>query len=60
MFRDFQRFSGIFRDVQRFSDYSGILLAVAHEQFLDLNLQLAKDRVIYDVKSQLDISDKAL
>ena len=42
------------------SDYSGILLAVAHEQFLDLNLQLAKDRVIYDVKSQLDISDKAL
>ena len=42
------------------SDYSGILLAVAHEQFLDLNLQLAKDRVIYDVKSQLDISDKSL
>ena len=42
------------------SDYSGILLAVAHEQFLDLNLKLAKDRVIYDVKSQLDISDKAL
>ena len=42
------------------SDYSGILLAVAHEQFLELNLQLAKDRVIYDVKSQLDISDKAL
>ena len=42
------------------SDYSGILLAVAHKQFLDLDLQLAKDRVIYDVKSQLEISDKAL
>ena len=42
------------------SDYSGILLAVAHNQFLDLNMQLAKDRVIYDVKSQLEISDKAL
>ena len=42
------------------SDYSGILLAVAHEQFLDLDLQLAEDRVIYDVKSQLDVSDKAL
>ena len=39
------------------SDYSGILLAVAHEQFLDLDLQLAEDRVIYDVKSQLDVSD---
>ena len=42
------------------SDYSGILLAVAHNQFLDLDIQLAKDRVIYDVKSQLEISDKAL
>jgi len=42
------------------SEYSGILLAVAHTQFLDLDLQLAKDRVLYDVKSQLKISDKAL
>ena len=42
------------------SDYSGILLAVAHDQFLDLNFQLSKDRVIYDVKSHLEISDKAL
>lgn len=42
------------------SEYSGILLAVAHDQFLDLNLQLAKDRALYDVKSQLKISDKAL
>jgi UDP-N-acetyl-D-glucosamine/UDP-N-acetyl-D-galactosamine dehydrogenase len=42
------------------SEYSGILLAVAHDQFLDLDLQLAKDRVIYDVKSQFEISDRAL
>ena len=42
------------------SDYSGILLAVAHDQFLNLDLQLAKDRVFYDVKSQFEISDKAL
>ncbi len=42
------------------SEYSGILLAVAHTQFLDLDLQLANDRVLYDVKSQLKISDKAL
>ena len=42
------------------SDYSGILLAVAHKQFLVLDLQLSRDRVIYDVKSQLEISDKAL
>ena len=42
------------------SEYSGIILAVAHDQFLDLNLQLAKDRVLYDVKSMLEISDKAL
>ena len=34
--------------------------AEIYKQFLDLDLQLAKDRVIYDVKSQLDISDKAL
>jgi len=42
------------------SDYSGILLAVAHKQFLVLDFQLSRDRVIYDVKSQLEISDKAL
>ena len=30
------------------SEYSGILLAVAHTQFLDLDLQLANDRVLYD------------
>lgn len=42
------------------SEYSGILLAVAHAQFLDLDLQLAKDRVLYDAKSQLKTSDKAL
>jgi len=42
------------------SEYSGILLAVAHTQFLDLDLQLTNDRVLYDVKSQLKISDKAL
>ena len=41
-------------------DYSGILLAVAHDQFLNLDLKLAKDRVFYDVKSQFEISDKAL
>ncbi len=44
----------------KISEYSGILLAVAHDQFLDLDLQLAKDRVVYDVKSYLKISDKAL
>jgi UDP-N-acetyl-D-glucosamine/UDP-N-acetyl-D-galactosamine dehydrogenase len=42
------------------SEYSGILLAVAHSQFLDLDIQLSNDRVIYDVKSQLKISDKSL
>ena len=43
-----------------FTDYSGILLAVAHNQFLDLDLKLGKDRVIYDVKSQLKKSDRSL
>lgn len=42
------------------TDYSGILLAVAHNQFLDLDLKLGKDRVIYDVKSQLKKSDRSL
>lgn len=42
------------------SDYSGIVLAVAHNQFLDLDLHLAENRVIYDIKSQLQISDKSL
>lgn len=42
------------------SEYSGIVLAVAHDQFVDLELQLAKDRVLYDIKSHLKISDKAL
>ena len=42
------------------SEYSGIVLAVAHAQFLDLDLQISKHRVLYDVKSQLKISDKAL
>ncbi|MDA7785498.1 nucleotide sugar dehydrogenase [Pseudomonadales bacterium] len=42
------------------SEYSGIVLAVAHTQFLSLDLQLANDRALYDVKSQLKISDKAL
>ena len=44
----------------KISEYSGILLAVAHDQFLDLDLQLTKDRVLYDVKSYFEISDKAL
>ena len=43
------------------SDYSGVLiLAVAHAQFLDLDLKLSNDRVLFDVKSQLKMSDKAL
>ena len=42
------------------SEYSGILLAVAHDQFLELDLQTSKNRVIYDVKSHLKESDKAL
>ncbi len=42
------------------SEYSGILLAVAHTQFLELDMQLGKDRVLYDVKSYLKKSDKAL
>ena len=42
------------------SEYSGILLAVAHTQFLELDMQLGKDRVLYDVKSHLKKSDKAL
>ena len=42
------------------SEYSGIVLAVAHSQFLDLDLKLSKDRVIYDVKSQLEESDMTL
>jgi len=42
------------------SDYSGIILAVSHDQFLDLDLQLAENRVLYDVKSQLKICDGSL
>lgn len=42
------------------SEYSGIVLAVAHDQFVGLDLQLTKDRVLYDVKSQLKISDMSL
>ena len=42
------------------SEYSAVLLAVSHDQFLDLDLQLSKDRVLYDVKSKLKIYDKAL
>lgn len=42
------------------SEYSGIVLAVAHDQFLELDLHLAEDRVLYDIKSQLQISDKTL
>ena len=42
------------------SDYSGIILAVSHDQFLDLDFQLAENRVLYDVKSQLKICDGSL
>jgi len=42
------------------SEYSGIILAVSHDQFLDLDLQHSEQRVLYDIKSQLKISDKSL
>ena len=42
------------------SEYSGIILAVSHDQFLDLDLQLAENRVLYDIKSHLKISDRSL
>lgn len=42
------------------SDYSGILLAVAHDKFLELDIYKSKNRVIYDVKSHLKNSDEAL
>lgn len=37
-----------------FTDYSAIVLGVAHKQFQDLQLSRNSDRVIYDVKSFLD------
>lgn len=33
--------------------YSAVILAVAHEQFLDLKLQKSDDQVVYDVKGVL-------
>lgn len=41
-------------------EYSGIILAVAHDQFLELDLGVAENRVLYDIKSQLNISDRSL
>ena len=43
-----------------FSEFSGIILAVSHDQFLELDLQLSKNRLLYDIKSQLKMSDGSL
>ena len=42
------------------AEYSGIVLAVSHDKFLELDIELAENRVLYDIKSQLNISDRSL
>ena len=41
-------------------NFSGILLAVPHSQFLELDLPLAENRVLFDIKSRLEKSDASL
>jgi UDP-N-acetyl-D-galactosamine dehydrogenase len=43
-------------------DYSGIVLAVAHDKFAGIELETQSDRVVYDVKGVLDrkVVDKRL
>ncbi|NVK04821.1 MAG: nucleotide sugar dehydrogenase [Flavobacteriia bacterium] len=41
-------------DVPNLPEYSAIVLAVAHKEFMELNLQKSDNQVIFDVKSLLD------
>lgn len=41
-------------------DYDAVVLAVAHNEFKELNFNKNKDQVIYDIKSVLDVADGRL
>ena len=41
-------------DVPNLSDYSAIILAVAHDQFQSLSIKKSQDQVVFDVKGFLD------
>ncbi len=41
-------------------DYTAIILAVAHDEFLQFDLELSEKRVVYDVKSVLTKADATL
>ena len=44
----------------KFDGYQAVILAVAHDQFLDLDIKLNKNCVIYDVKGVLTEADGSL
>ena len=44
----------------KIQDYTAIILAVAHEEFLQFNLELSEQQVIYDIKSVLTMADGTL
>ncbi|MFC3880868.1 nucleotide sugar dehydrogenase [Algoriphagus namhaensis] len=44
-------------DVPNLSDYSAIILAVAHDQFQSLSIKKSQDQVVFDVKGFLDKAD---
>ncbi|WP_419177021.1 nucleotide sugar dehydrogenase [Desulfosediminicola sp.] len=48
------------QEVTEFCDYDGIVLAVAHREFLDLPFRPKLTQVIYDIKSVLNDSDGSL
>jgi UDP-N-acetyl-D-galactosamine dehydrogenase len=38
------------------ANYSAVILAVAHKQFINLNIQKSSDQVVYDVKGFIEKS----
>lgn len=52
----------LLEEVPDFDAYQGVVLAVAHQEFVDLDLRTQSDRVVYDVKGVLEreLVDKRL
>ena len=43
-----------------FKEYGGVVLAVAHDEFMEMDLMLSEEQVIYDIKSVLINADATL
>ena len=55
-----EEYNIVLQDFLDISKYNGIVLAVAHDEFKELDLSYLDNKVVYDIKSILDDSDGRL